>query len=491
MTNPTNPGTGRWMTLGDALGYGLASGVNNFISTNNTFEQQRQQQANIEADKLFRAQQAAEQTRQWEAQQAAQAARDAEAARQFNENLKRLQDSELYNRGLDAAKLRKTDFDTILSPRISDALKDFDSQMAQFAPTINGRANPQYDPARYEIAKSQRTTLLKSSTELGKSIGSGDGWMDKWDAVASFLGLSDSHGSAALAGSAPAGAPVLPTPAASVASPSAPALAAPPQPIPQVQGQAFPALQPIQQTPVTVAEPGGAEFTYTPEVPSATPDTSAPPAPGITPAGQAPATPSTMKFPARIQEVKPSDLETANDEDLFRVFGQGGLDYARAARAELKAAREAAAAKVRADQVDFWKKAATSILDNKDQPATPLQLSAAATVVALVGKTEPLTPEESDRFARAIQDLAPQVYTAKTWQDVVNTKDDAAILAAYPMYQQKAPDVVKGFDIKPYQDRLQSKLDLEAADRIYREGQTTNLEAQRLFEAPRIENLLG
>jgi hypothetical protein len=61
--------TGRWQTLGDALGQGLASGVNNYISTTNTYDQQRQAQANVALDQQYRQQQADEQRRQFEAQQ--------------------------------------------------------------------------------------------------------------------------------------------------------------------------------------------------------------------------------------------------------------------------------------------------------------------------------------------------------------------------------------------------------------------------------------
>lgn len=71
-----------WMTLGDALGYGLAQGVNNFVSTNNQFEQQRQQQANILVDQQYRQAQADEQRRQFESQQ--RQARDTQTFQWLN-----------------------------------------------------------------------------------------------------------------------------------------------------------------------------------------------------------------------------------------------------------------------------------------------------------------------------------------------------------------------------------------------------------------------
>lgn len=88
MTMPSNPGAGRAISLGEALAYGLAGGVNGFIQTNNTFEQQRQQQANVLADQQFRQAQADEQRRQFEAQQ--RQARDTQTFQWLNSQQQQL-----------------------------------------------------------------------------------------------------------------------------------------------------------------------------------------------------------------------------------------------------------------------------------------------------------------------------------------------------------------------------------------------------------------
>lgn len=76
-----------YKNLGESLAEGLAQGTTNYVQASNTFEQQRQQQANVEAERRFKEEQAAEQRRQYDAdaafRQGQEGARNAQWDKSF------------------------------------------------------------------------------------------------------------------------------------------------------------------------------------------------------------------------------------------------------------------------------------------------------------------------------------------------------------------------------------------------------------------------
>lgn len=405
-----------WMTLGDALGYGLAQGVNNFVSTNNTFEQQRQQQAN------------------WQAQMAAQEAARTQQQTNWQAEQDRLVGNDQYTRdrqarqdGIAARENEKNG----LAGSMNSFMQGLQNEQLLYGPTLkDGSPNPQFNPALYQAAQERAKRVQKLWTDVHTRVGSGEGFDDARRAFLAFTGGEDT-------------APAQQTPSGSPAPSYQPG-----QPIPEVQRQQFPDFQPM--VPVTGA--GG-------------------PPPSSAPAEQAPATPPPAQgaapaLPDDVRTLSGKDLLTLDIPTLTQRYGQAGAEYAiakRAAYVQQVQKQQADAAKVRADGWD------TQLKELAKRPdLTGDQRLAMATITSLMAKPE-LTDQEAEQLAGAFQLLTPRMYDATSWQKVLETKDPATILAQWPVYRKYAPNVVEGFDPTPYQRILDDDHELTVA-KIVTEG---------------------
>ncbi|WP_412030200.1 M15 family metallopeptidase [Deinococcus yunweiensis] len=306
---------------------------------------------------------------------------------------------------------------------MNDFLSGLDAQIKKHAPTTAaGQPNPFYNEAMLSLLTDQRKTLLKAWNGLGSSLGSGEGWEQGRTAVMSLLGLQDGP-TPTPQGTAPGAPPVQPTQ-------TPPAQPAPPQAVP------------VTAPAPTTGSPRG-EVLGNQELAAPTP---------------APAQP----LPARVQDIPASRLLDMPDDQLVATYGQGGLEYAVAARtAYAERVKAQRAADVEAN-TKFWKSQFEELAKNPN--LTPDQRGAMFVIDQLNRTpTADLTPDQQRQYAAAVTALAPAMYTAASWGDLLGKGDPTTILAALPLYQQHAPAVVAGFDPEPFRTTLQSKLDRESA----------------------------
>lgn len=443
-----------WKGAGNSIGEGLGLMVNSFVSRQDQLKQQQQQEDQLrrQVEQQALDNQLRQQQLEFQRQEAERAAR----ANQFNQDrLTRNDDLAARQEGV---KDREGEFRNVLAPEMNGFMEAVNADLARYAPTTkDGRGNPQYDQALYEAAQARAKQARKLWASVGLSVGKGEGWEQARSEFLAFVG-GDAPTAPGLPPATPQAAPVPP-----VAPPQAPAApagpAAPPAPMSQSRS-----AQEVEPPPA----PGQAA--------------SAPSAP------RQPVTPAQL--PRTVQEIPPSQLADLDDASLVQAYGQGGLEYARAARAEYAAGVAAQQAAVRKSQTDFWSKAAQNVLDDKDRPATADQMGAAATVMALINLPT-LTPEQATQFADAVRRLTPRALSAATWQDVLNTKDPNAILAALPMYRAQAPDVVAAFDPQPYVLAANAALNESAANAAQSYGAAANSNANAASTTAQLPGILA
>lgn len=477
-----------WKGAGNSIGEGMGLLVNSFISRQDQLKQQQIQEEELarqrqqqDLDNQYRQQQATEQRRQWEAEQAAQGARDLS-----DQAYKKWQMGNVDT--ANASKDRSDYFDTYLRPAYNAGMEAAVGNARKYGPTLEGgKPNPQYDPAMYAFAQNQIKGLQSRMRAVSDAAANGEGFYDAGKGLLSYVGADDPHaspttpqgGGQSMPQAPSTTGPLLPgaspTPASQFtgAAPTAPTAV-------EVQGPPVPRVAPTQGTPTATpsappqAGAGGpaAQPQATPTAPLSNSESPAP----TQPQQQGPQLP--QQLPATVQEIPPSQLAGMDDVALLRQYGQGGVEYARAARAEYEAQVRAQREAVRKSQVDFWGKAAQRVLDDKN--SRPEQFSAASTVMALINLPT-LTPEQEEQFKAAVQLLAPNALTAESWQAVLNTKDPAVILGALPMYRAQAPGVVEGFDDQALYNWLQADLDDKASSafRNYAAGNKDNIDAGR------------
>lgn len=418
--------TGPWKGAGASIGEGLAMFTQNFIQRQDQLKQQQQQ------EQMYR-----QQLEQQRLQNERQREQMDLQARQQQQNEAAQQYTRERTDRLDALGQREDELTKVLSPQVNTFMQGVTADLQRYAPTLSdGRPNPQYNPALFEAAQARSKQVKKLWSTLSLSVGAGQGYEEAKQALLGFVGGD-----------------VQPTPTPT-AQPAMPQAATP--------------------APVTVTEPGGASFGYTPE---------AAPAPSSSPAptGQAqPATPApvTSDMPANITQIPPSQLMDMDDAQITARYGQGGLEYANAARTQYAAqvqAQNAAAAKTRADAWDIQLKELS-----KDTTLTGQQRFAALRISDLMSRPT-LTPEEQKDLRDSFALLTPVMYTATSWQKVLDTKDPMVILAQLPVYQAHAPQVVAGFDPEPLIQMGQSTLDKNAADAAQSSGaaRKSNADADR------------
>ncbi|MBB5379195.1 hypothetical protein HNQ07_004710 [Deinococcus metalli] len=441
--------------LGNALGEGLGLMVTSFLNRQDQLRQQEEQRAQLAADNAYRQQQVD-----------AQAARDAENRRQFDESQSRLlardQSDDAYRKwqedqaaATDARNVR-TDQIRGLSGPVSTFLKGLDDQIGQYAPTTNGKPNPLYNPAMTELLQGQKRKVMKTWVELGNTVASGEGWDQGRAAVMSLLGLQDG--------------PDITPPSGPMQGPTA----APATPAPTPVAATMPAAPIASQVP---AAPSG-DFV----------GPSLPTTPQAAPADfQGPTQPTAPALPDRIQSIPASRLMDLPDDQILSTYGQGGLEYAIAARTEYTAKVNAQRELDVEANTKFWK-GQFDELAKKD--LTPTQRSAMY-VIDQLNRTPAaeLTPQQQQDYANAIVALAPAMYTAESWQNVLNTKDPSTVLGMLPTYQKYAPDVVAGFDPTEMRRRLDDDHNNSVADTLnkgadtdYKKAQTTDLNTFRPYK---------
>lgn len=436
-----------WNGLGNELGNGMGLFVQQFVGTQNTLKQQDEQRRQQEAQLALQRQQVE-----------AQATRDAEARRQFDEQQARLARLDAVTQSKDDASNREGTYRNVLAPQMNEYMKAVDTDLARYAPTLpSGAPNPQYNPAMFEATKARKQTALKQWSNLGLSVGTGEGWHDAVTRFTSFVG-----GENPLAGQA---APMQ-TPGAAPTGMALPGSAGTPQAAPPA--------------PVTLPSAGesGATFDYTP-APQAAPapevrSDPAQPAPAALPAG----------LPERITDVPPSQLATLSDEQLAQKYtNPTDLEYARAARAEYirqVQAQQAAAAKSRADAWDIQLKELS-----KDPTLTGDQRYAMQVISSLMAKPT-MTEDDAALLQQAFATISPRVYTAANWQKMLETKDPTVIYAQYGVYKKYAPEVVEGFNIDLIGNVIQGKMDGDAADAALKYAQG----GKALADTERVKTLL-
>ena len=406
-----------WNGLGNELGQGLSDFAKQLIGTQNTLQQQSEQKA--QQDRQFalqqqqatlQAQQAEEQRRQFDEQQARLLARDQMDAETLKYNQGRLERQ-------DGITGRESDLKTALAPMMDSFMKGLDTDLQRYAPTITdktglSRPNPQYSPALYQAAVDRRKKATKLWSNVTLGVGSGENWDAARSEFMQFVGGDAGPTGAA----APVAAPV----------PAAPTPAPTPMP-PMPRGEALGTQEPAAPTAPTLA------------------------------------------LPPRVQDIPASQLLEMPDDQLLAQYGQGGMEYATAARGEYAAqvqARRAADTKIRVDSWDIQLKELAKRTD-----LTADQRLAMTTITGLMSR-DSLSDEEAARMAAAFNLLTPKMYTPESWQKVLDSKDPDVILAQLPVYQKFAPDLVAGFDPSGLITTRDDKHNAAAADVALKGAQT-------------------
>lgn len=406
--------TGPWKGAGASIGEGLALFTQNFIQRQDQLrqqqieeEQRRQQAAQIEMQNQRAAQDDELRRQQLALQQ-----------QQYTESRGDVTFNRDRQTRLDGLQTRDDEVKTALSPQVSAFMQGVSADLERYGPTTkDGKPNPQFNPALLQAAQDRSRQIKKLWSGVTLAVGNGEGYEDAKRALVGFVG-----GDVQPMTAAPT-QPQTPTPA---------------------------------PTPVSVQEPGGASFNFTPEA--------APPAPVMPTAPTAPTAPAQnvrTDMPGQITQIPPSQLMDMDDAQIMTTYGQSGVEYANAARTEYgrqQAAQDEAAAKARSDAWEIQLKELS-----KDPALTGDQRFAAQTITELMRRPT-LTPEEQARMRTAFSLLTPVMYTAKSWQSVLDTKDSMVILSMLPVYQKNAPSVVAGYDDSVVATFGQSTLDERAAN---------------------------
>ncbi|UQN10827.1 M15 family metallopeptidase [Deinococcus sp. QL22] len=435
--------------LGATMGEGMGMFVQQFLGRQDQLkalaaqeEQLRQQQVQRELENQRAVQQAELQRQQLELQ---------------NQQFITGREDVLYNRtrteGSDAqlstkeAKQERNDqLRTFFGPQMNDFMTRRDADVAQYAPTTkDGRPNPQYNQALWMAAQTQQKEANKLWQQLSMSVGTGESWEGKTNKLISFIG-GESLPSAA---PAPVAAPVMATPQMVAPAPVVPAL---PQPGDRNMERGNAAL-------------GDA------------------PAPVVAPTVAPPVSVSdSAALPPRIQDVPPSQLVSMDDATLTATYGQGGMVYANAARAEYVAQQKAQRESVRSALAGNWTEQFKEL--SKDPNLTPVQRNAMA-IISGLNALPLLNAEQQAAFREAANTLQPAMYTAASWNKLLETKDPAVILGALPLYQQHAPNVVAGYDPSYFAD-------LQGTELAKRDAETVAaLAAASASDASAVERLAG
>lgn len=355
------------------------------------------------------------------------------------------------------ATLRSTDFQTVVRPAYNTEWQSLGEVLKSYgAQTDKGLPNPNYDPARLAHARDRLKQLMGLMRNVNLNTQDDAGYQPAKQALLSFLGVPDGGSGTALtspASAAPASGPA-PVPAAPILQAVAPHAVPPP----------------MDYTFAPSSNPMGVQASPAAAAPAAPSD----PAPQGTPASGQQATPApaqvaptstpvaplpaTLRTYNRVQDVPIDQLLTADDASLVGQFGEGADEYARSARGVYKAKQDEAQTAAIAAQNKLWDTKLTAILTDTTNPASPKQVGSTTLITGLNSKKATgyqLTPAEDAQYRQAIVDLAPDVYSLKAWQDVLNSKDNTQITAMYKVFRNVAPGVIPAsFDITPYQTQL-------------------------------------
>lgn len=375
-------------------------------------------------DQLKQQQIEEEQRRQQAAQLELQNQRQREQLDLQLRQQKQNEDAQQYNRErtdrLDALGQRETELKDIISPQVNAFMDGVTADMRRYAPTLDGgRPNPQYNQALFMAAKGRFDQAKKLWSNLSLAVGAGTNYDSAKQALVGFIGGE------AVAPAAPGQPITMPAQAAQPAAPSTgmPALAEPTQ-----QPASVMPPGPAAVTLPSTGEPG-ASFTFTPEQPT-----------------QAP----TLALPQDVREIPLDQLLTLDDQALLSQYGEPGLQYVNAARAQYRAEVKARTDAAQAANVKLWDTQFEQLA--KDPNLTPKQREAMYVITQLNQKPmAEVTDADRELFSRAINDLAPAIYTAASWNKLLEDGDPEAILSALPLYQQRAPDIVSGFNPAPWQ----------------------------------------
>lgn len=447
-----------WKGAGSAIGEGLGAFGQLFIQRMDQEAALRRQQEQQAIDNAYREQQTDLQRRQLDL------TRDELNQRQTNTEYERDRQTRL-----DASAGRETTARTY-SPSYTNFQQGVQADVERYAPTLkDGTRNPQFDRGMYEAALARQKQASKLWTRFTGAVGSGEGFEDARRTFLAYIGEGDD---VAVPGQPVAAPGTSPAPAG---LPSGPMFA----PVTPMAPAVVPALSspgvPMQAPNMSAPQQGS------PTAPmQATTSTQAAPMQGSstqgTPAQSAPPT-----LPANIQQLAPRDLLSLDDATIRQTYGQSGLEYARAVRVEYQQKADADRLRTQKAMVDFWTKAATNVLEDKDHPPTAAQLAAAGSVISYIQNP---TKEGEQDFTNAIKLLAPQTMNTAGWLKVLESKDPNTIYAAYQMYRTQSPDVVEGFPGDMYYDLVQQGMDAEAADILAKAAGTrkTNTEADRIIE---------
>ncbi|KQR22860.1 hypothetical protein [Deinococcus sp. Leaf326] len=418
-------------SLGQELGEGSALFVQNIINRQDQVLAQQQQQEALRRqaeqqalDNAYRQQQAATQQAQFGQTFGLQ-------QEQFGFNQQQWQDqrgdvaiNQQRTASLDAAGQRENELRNGLAPSRNSFQQGIDTDLARYAPTLkDGRPNPQYDPAMFEATQGRQKQVQKLWSKVIATTGTGEGYDAAKREFLNFIGEGDDV--------------ALPQATAPMQGPPAPQVSVP--------------------APMDISFP-----------PAATN------APVQEPTQPAPVQAAPIPTAARVQDIPPSQLASFSDDDLQARYGRGGVEYARAARAEYAArleAQQAAALKVR---TEGWKIQLDELAKRTD--LTGDQRLSMLTITNLLARPT-LTDEEAQTLTAAFTSLTPKLYDSTSWQKVLDTKDPAIILAQLPVYQKFAPGVVQGFDASGLQTSLAADLDSQAATAAASRASALNSEA--------------